>query len=68
MIWNTPVETMSRDEMRALQSERLCKLVHYVYERVPFYRAKMDAAGVAIATKISTLLFKIPFIYAIITP
>ena len=47
MIWNTPVETMSRDEMRALQSERLCKLVHYVYERVPFYRAKMDAAGVS---------------------
>ena len=46
MIWNQSVECMSREEMRALQSERLVKLVAYVYERVPFYRAKMDAAGV----------------------
>ena len=46
MIWNQSVECMSREEMRALQSERLVKLVAYVYERVPFYRAKMDAMGV----------------------
>lgn len=46
MIWNQSVECMSREEMRALQSERLVKLVAYMYERVPFYRAKMDAAGV----------------------
>ena len=37
---------MSRDEMTALQSERLVKLVAYMYEKVPFYRKKMDAAGV----------------------
>ncbi len=37
---------MSRDEMTALQSERLVKLVKYMYERVPFYRKKMDDAGV----------------------
>ncbi len=47
MIWNHSAECMPREEMRALQSERLVKLVAYVYERVPFYRAKMDAAGVA---------------------
>ena len=47
MIWNEKLECMSRDEMTALQSERLCKLVAYVYERVPFYRKKMDAAGVS---------------------
>ena len=37
---------MSRDEKHALQSERLVRLVSYVYDRVPFYRAKMEAAGV----------------------
>ncbi len=37
---------MSRDEMTALQSERLVKLVKYMYEKVPFYRKKMEAAGV----------------------
>ena len=46
MIWNKQSECMSRDEMTALQSERLVKLVAYMYEKVPFYRKKMDAAGV----------------------
>ena len=46
MIWNEKVECMSRDEMTALQSERLVKLVKYVYDNVEFYRNKMDAAGV----------------------
>ena len=46
MIWNKKIETMSRDEMTALQGERLVRLVAYMYERVPFYRKKMDAAGV----------------------
>lgn len=31
--------------MTALQSERLVKLVAYMYERVPFYRKKMEAVG-----------------------
>ena len=34
---------MSRDEMHALQSKRLQKLVTYVYHNVPFYRNKMQA-------------------------
>lgn len=46
MIWNTQAECMSRDEKHALQSERLVRLVSYVYDRVPFYRAKMEKAGV----------------------
>ena len=37
---------MSRDEMTALQGERLVKLVDYVYSNVEFYRNKMKAAGV----------------------
>ena len=45
MIWNEKMETMSREEMRALQSERLVATVKRVYENVPAYRAKMDAIG-----------------------
>ena len=47
MIWNEKIETMSRDEMTRLQSERLVSLVKYVYENVEFYRKRMDAAGVS---------------------
>ena len=46
MIWNEKYECMSRDEMTALQSERLVKLVDYMYKNVPFYKKKMDDAGV----------------------
>jgi phenylacetate-CoA ligase len=44
-LWNERVETMSRDEMRALQFERLKRQVAYNHDRSPFYRAKFDAAG-----------------------
>ena len=37
---------MSRDEMTALQSERLVKLVERVYKNVTFYHEKMKALGV----------------------
>ena len=47
MIWNKEMECMSREDMRRLQSERLVKLVAYVYENVPFYRERMDKMGVA---------------------
>ena len=43
MIWNETKECMSRDEMTALQSKRLVKLVDYVYHNVEFYRKKMQA-------------------------
>ena len=45
MIWNEKMETMSREELTALQSERLVATVKRVYEKVPAYRAKMDAIG-----------------------
>lgn len=45
MIWNETKERMSRDEMTALQSARLVKIVDYVYHNVEFYRKKMQAAG-----------------------
>ncbi len=37
---------MSREDMRTLQSERLVKLVRYVYDNVEFYRNRMDEYGV----------------------
>ncbi len=45
MIWNKEIECMSRDEMTALQSKKLVKLVNYVYDNVPFYRKKMEKVG-----------------------
>ncbi|HBY92805.1 MAG: phenylacetate--CoA ligase [Ardenticatenaceae bacterium] len=39
-------ESMPRDQLRALQSERLVAGVRRAYERVPFYRRKFDEAGV----------------------
>ncbi len=45
MIWNE-VEKLPREELRKLQLERLKKLVEWVYNRVPFYRKRLDEAGV----------------------
>ncbi|MFP4418318.1 MAG: phenylacetate--CoA ligase family protein [Chitinivibrionales bacterium] len=46
MIWNREYETMSRERLTELQGSRLKSLVERVYEKVPFYREKMDVAGV----------------------
>lgn len=40
------VECMSRDEMQALQSQRLHNTVERVYNNVEFYRNKMDEIGI----------------------
>ena len=45
-IWNTQAETMSCEEMRALQGRRLSECVRRVYGTVPFYTEKMKAAGI----------------------
>ncbi len=39
-------ETMSFEDMRALQNEKLVKQVKHVYENVAYYRKKMDEKGV----------------------
>ena len=39
-------ETMPYEQIRALQSEKLVKQVHHVYENVPYYRDLMDQKGV----------------------
>jgi phenylacetate-CoA ligase len=45
-IWNPAAETMARADLEALQLERLRAVTRRVYERVPFYRARFDAAGI----------------------
>jgi len=46
MIWNQQYETLPREEMQALQLKRLQAIVERVYTLVPYYRGKMDEAGV----------------------
>lgn len=43
--FNEKMETASREEMRAVQSERLVKMVKNCYENVPFYKKKFDEIG-----------------------
>ena len=46
MIWNETMECMSREEMRKIQSIRLKRVVERVYHNAPFYRKKMQEAGI----------------------
>jgi phenylacetate-CoA ligase len=46
MIYNEKIECMSRDEMHNLQSKKLAETVNRVYKNVPFYKDKMDKAGI----------------------
>ncbi len=46
MIWNEEFETLPREALEALQLKRLKALVERVYATVPYYRQKMDSAGV----------------------
>ena len=44
--WNKEIETMSREDMKKLQDERLVAQVKHVYENVKYYRDLMDEKGV----------------------
>ena len=41
-----PIEIASRDEISALQLERMRWSLNHAYDNVPFYKASFDAAGV----------------------
>ncbi len=45
-MWQPQYEAMPRTELKALQLERLKKQVKAVYNKVPFYRAKLQEAGI----------------------
>ena len=57
------IETMPREEMKKLQSEKLVKQVKHVYENVPYYRDLMDKKGVT-PDDIKSIddLHKLPFL------
>lgn len=46
-MFQPEIETMSREEIHALQLEKLKKQVAYAYNNVAWYRDKMDALGVS---------------------
>ena len=46
MFFQEELETMPREELEALQLERLKKVVARVYDRIPFYKESFDKAGV----------------------
>ena len=46
MIWNPEAECMPRENRRRMQLANLKNLVEKVYDRVPFYRKKFEAAGI----------------------
>ena len=43
-LYQPDIETMTRDDIRSLQLSKLQKQVRYVYERVDWYRNKMDGS------------------------
>ncbi len=63
-IYTPEIETASLETIRSIQSERLAATVQRVYANVPFYRNKMDEAGVK-PEEIQSVddLYKLPFSY-----
>lgn len=61
-MFDRKIETIDRNELKALQLERLKKIVEYAYNRVPFYKKKFDEAKVK-PSDIKTLkdIERIPF-------
>ncbi len=60
-MWSEDVQTLAVAELRELQLQRLQALVALVYDKVPFYRDRLDEAGVA-PTEVTSLdvLAKLP--------
>jgi phenylacetate-CoA ligase len=61
-IWNRHFECMDRQELKKIQSDRLRETVERVYFNVPYYRNKMQEAGLG-PENIQTTddLYKMPF-------
>ncbi len=62
-IYNPGIECAGREEIKALQDERLVKQVRYVFDNVPYYRERMKGKGLTPDDIKSTDdLYKLPFI------
>lgn len=44
-IYQPAIETMPKEKLKSLQSERLCWQVRRMYERVPLFKERMDQLG-----------------------
>lgn len=62
--WNEKMETIDKDSLKKIQSERLRETVKRVYENVPYYAEKMKMAGIT-PSDIQSIddLSKLPFTY-----
>ena len=61
-VWNRHFECMDRQELKKVQSERLRETVERIYFNVPYYRDKMQEAGLGPENIQSTDdLHKLPF-------
>ena len=57
------IETASREQIKALQDERLVKQVKHIWDNVPYYRKKMEEKGVTPDDiKGTEDLHKLPFV------
>ncbi len=62
MLYQPEIELMPRAQMRELQSRRLREQVDYLYKNVPFYKKKLNEAGVdPAAIKSIEDIHKLPF-------
>ena len=46
VYWNAQLECMPREQLEQHQLRKLRELLAYLRERSPFYRRKLDAAGI----------------------
>jgi phenylacetate-CoA ligase len=62
MIWNEKIECMELEDLKNIQSERLIKLVSYVYKNCPFYKHKFEEFDIS-PDNIKTIddIVKLPF-------
>lgn len=64
MIWNEEMETMPRADLARLQGERLHKMLTRIYNKVPFYKQKLDEAGIKPdSIKSAEDIVRLPFTY-----
>ena len=45
--WSPKLDTASRDEIIAIQNDKLAVVTPFLYENSPFYRARFDRLGLA---------------------
>ncbi|HEC77165.1 MAG TPA: phenylacetate--CoA ligase family protein [Thermoplasmatales archaeon] len=60
-MFNPKMEKISRKKLEEIQLKRLRKIVMHAYENIPFYRKKIDEAGVNANIKSFDDIEKIPF-------